>query len=119
MQIHANQKTGNTMTEQSVTPETDTEYGEETALAVNPFCEKDAAGRPCINTAGHELDCIPAPLTDAEKLDYVFRKFLEIDALIEQAGPLLDQAAPLLATFGGAGAGQSSPLGRIAGSLFR
>jgi hypothetical protein len=55
-------------------------------------------------------------ITDAEKLDYVFRKFLELDALIEQAGPLLEQAGPLLGQFAGQA---SSPLGRIAGSLFR
>jgi len=55
-------------------------------------------------------------ISDAEKLDYVFRKFLELDALLEQAGPLLEQAGPLLAQFGGQA---SSPLGRIAGSLFR
>lgn len=62
-------------------------------------------------------------LSDADKLDYMFRKFLEIDALLEQAGPLLAQAGPLLEQAGPLLAGfsgqASSPLGRIAGSLFR
>lgn len=55
-------------------------------------------------------------LTDSQKLDYVFSKFIELESLLEQAGPLLEQAGPLLASFGGQA---NSPLGRIAGSLFR
>ena len=98
MPTHANQKRVTQMTAQTETPETETEFGGELALTDEVLSEQ-------------------ITLTDAEKLDYVFRKFLEIDALLEQAGPLLEQAGPLLATFGG-GQG-SSPLGRIAGSLFR
>jgi hypothetical protein len=55
-------------------------------------------------------------ISDAEKLDYVFRKMLEIDQLVEQAGPLLVTAAPLLEQFAGQAA---SPIGRIAASFLR
>ena len=89
---------------------------EESCVTENPCCDKDAAGRPCINDAGHELDCIPMPLSQAEKIDYMFAKFQDLETLVEQAGPLLEQAGPLLATFGGQA---SSPLGRIAGSFLR
>lgn len=55
-------------------------------------------------------------LTMEDKVNYMFEKFLELDALIIQAGPLLEQAGPLIGQFAGQA---SSPLGRIAGSLFR
>lgn len=63
-----------------------------------------------------EINSEHVELTDAEKLDYVFRKFLELDELLEQAGPLLTQAAPLLESFTGQA---SSPFGRIAASFLR
>jgi len=85
------------MTEQTAAPETETEFGRELALTDEVFSEH-------------------VTISDADKLDYVFRKFLEIDQLIEQAGPLLEQAGPLLGQLTGQA---SSPLGRIAGSLFR
>ena len=63
-----------------------------------------------------EINSEHVELTDSQKIDYMFAKFLDLEALVEQAGPLLEQAGPLLAQFGGQA---SSPLGRIAGSLFR
>jgi hypothetical protein len=63
-----------------------------------------------------EINSEHVELTDSQKIDYMFAKFTELESLIEAAGPLLEQAGPLLAQFGGQA---SSPLGRIAGSLFR
>lgn len=55
-------------------------------------------------------------LSDAQKLDYIYRNMKALESLVAQAGPLLEQAGPLLATFAGQA---SSPMGRILGGLIR
>jgi hypothetical protein len=70
---------------------------------------------------------VPPPveleLTDAQKIDYVYRQALAVADLIEQAGPLIAQAGPLLESAGPLLAGfagqASSPMARILGSVLR
>lgn len=84
--------------------------------AENPYCSVEVNDRWCIGEADHAGAHTPAPLNQAEMIEYMFDRFQQLEQLIEQAGPLLEQAGPLLASFGGQA---NSPLGRIAGSLFR
>ena len=103
------------MTETNAEPETI----DEDCVTENPYCDElvGPESRPCVRDAGHEVACIPMPYSRDEKIDYLYDQAKALETLIEQAGPLLEQAGPLLATF--AGGQGSSPLGRIAGSLFR
>jgi len=66
-----------------------------------------------------ELEDPTAPdvLSLEDKVDYLFAQAQAVEALVEQAAPLLAQAGPMLESLAPLLGQASSPMGRIFGSL--
>lgn len=58
-------------------------------------------------------------LTQDSKIDYIYGRMLQLDALLDQAAPLIAQAGPMLESLAPLLGQASSPMGRIAASFLR
>ena len=84
------------------------------------FTEFNIAPGPELDAAlkAHPSSGAPAPVLSLEdKVDYLFAQAQAVEALVEQAAPLLAQAGPMLESLAPLLGQASSPMGRIFGSL--
>lgn len=96
-----------------------TEPAQTEAASIVAPCPGTVDGRRCLLVAGHDFGCVPAPYSQAEKIDYLFAQAKQLEALVEQAGPLLEKAGPMLDSLAPLLGQASSPMSRIAGAFLR